>query len=327
MSKLHYHPKTQTFFNLHACEWCGGDASTDAVGATGSHIEWTGGNVPPEMLESEERGCTICLGCKGVVFYIEPIKSEHAIIKRPNQEYVDGKKSRKADEQLCKELNDNVNGIAHPDTSTDLTTETDGAKLADMIVIRLGSTIDDMFKRGVHLEIPIEEFMNLIKQNGVKPMAKNTERKTAKELIRSLIIKKKTDVQILAEVEKLFPESNADKKHCTKYRRELFVEEAVGVELAAVGSREHQEYGKANLAVAKRGPHKDYWGDYDNKQKASVKAEKEKAAAAKKAKADKAKEKVEADKVKKAAATKKAKTTKTPSKSKGTKVAAEDPLD
>ena len=151
-------------------------------------------------------------------------------------------------------------------------------------------------------------------------MAKQQERQTAKDLIRKLIIAKKTDAQILAEVEKKFPDSNADKKHCTKYRRECFVEELIGVEHAAVGSREHQEWGKANLANAKRGPHKEFWIEFDKKLK--VKAQAEKDAAKAKATAKKTADKKAVDD-KKAKAGKKS-PTKTDKKATGKKAGKKD---
>lgn len=105
-------------------------------------------------------------------------------------------------------------------------------------------------------------------------MAKPTDRKTAKDLIRALIIKKKTDDAIISEVQAAFPESSVDKKHCTKYRRELLVEGLIGAELAAVGSPDHREWAAANMALAKKGPHAEY-------HKASEAKAKEAAVAAK----------------------------------------------
>lgn len=291
MSQLHYHPLTKTFFNLSHCQWCNGPTSAMAEqdSQTASHGTWGDDVLPPLATE------TACENCKGIVFYVEPIKSKYAIIKRPNGEFVDERRSMKAANALCKELNDNLNGIEHPLVSTDLTNAEDESKMHNSVVVRLSSAINEIFPRGAHIELPIDKLLQFINENGVKPMAKLQDRKTAKDLIRSLIIAKKTDEQILADVEKKFPDSNADKKHCTKYRRECFVEELVGVEHAAVGSREHQEYGKANLAAAKRGPHKDFWIEFDKKQKAKAQTEKD----ASKAKADKVKaDKVKADKAK-----------------------------
>lgn len=116
-------------------------------------------------------------------------------------------------------------------------------------------------------------------------MAKQENKQTAKQLIRDLITKKKDDATIIAEVQKAFPESNVDKKHCTKYRRELFVEGVVDGSLAAVNSKDHQDWVAAdpkNLTAAKRGPHKEYWKERTAKEKAKADAEKA-ALAAKKA--------------------------------------------
>lgn len=124
-----------------------------------------------------------------------------------------------------------------------------------------------------------------------------TKRKTAKSLICDLIMKKKTDEQIIAAVKKEFPESNVDGKHCTKYRKELFNEELIGADLAARGSKEHREWAADNMALAKKGPHKAYWI-------AKEKADKAKAAEA--AKLAKAKAKEKATKAKAQAKQKKA---------------------
>lgn len=86
---------------------------------------------------------------------------------------------------------------------------------------------------------------------------------TAKELICSLISKGKTDDDILMAVKAQLPESNADGKHCTKYRRELFASGKIPVNFAARGSTEHREWANANPAKAKSGgPHKAFWREW-----------------------------------------------------------------
>lgn len=108
-------------------------------------------------------------------------------------------------------------------------------------------------------------------------MAKKIVFKTAKELIRDLIVKKKTDAFIIDAVLKAFPNSKADGKHCSKYRRELFNEMEIGPELASANSKAHRDWAKENMAAAKRGPHKDYWKEVEAKAKAAA-ATKKKAA-------------------------------------------------
>jgi len=90
-------------------------------------------------------------------------------------------------------------------------------------------------------------------------MAKKVEYKNAKGVICDLIKKKKSDDVIIEQTLELFPDSLVDKKHCTKYRRELFVAEEIDASLAAVRSKDHQEWAQENMAAAKRGCHKDYW--------------------------------------------------------------------
>ena len=116
------------------------------------------------------------------------------------------------------------------------------------------------------------------------------ERKSARTLIRGLIIKKKTDDQIITAVKKDFPESKVDSKHCTKYRKELFNEGKIDAALAARGSAEHREWALANMANAKKGVHKVYWIAREKAEKAAAaeKAKAEKARKAAKAKAAKA---------------------------------------
>jgi hypothetical protein len=112
-------------------------------------------------------------------------------------------------------------------------------------------------------------------------MAK-TAFKSAKSLITDLIIKKKDDETIIETVKAAFPKSKVDSKHCTKYRRELFTALEITAELAAVGSTDHQEWAHANMAAAKRGPHKEYWKQYAIDQKMKAAAEKAAAKATKK---------------------------------------------
>ncbi len=276
-SQTHYHSTTETFFKLGECDWCRGPVHelNDSVVFSGFEkdcLQWGEKELPAKPEEG------FCEACKGVTHYVDTIKGEYAIIKRPNGEVVDTRKSKKTANKLCKELNkkqgDSVDGTVVLDRKQELTNEPEDIKLGNSIIIRLTSTLNDTYTRGVHVEIPIEELLTLIKKNGAKPMTKTSDRKTAKDLIRSLIIKKKTDDQILGEVEKQFPDSNADKKHCTKYRRELFVEKEIEADLAAVGSREHQIWAKANKAAAKRGPHKDHWKDQEVKDKERIAAKK-----------------------------------------------------
>jgi hypothetical protein len=90
-------------------------------------------------------------------------------------------------------------------------------------------------------------------------MAKKIEYKNAKAIIYDLIKKKKTDEFIIEKTLELFPDSLVDNKHCTKYRRELFVAGEIDASLAAVRSQDHQVWAQDNMTAAKRGVHKIYW--------------------------------------------------------------------
>ena len=301
LQHTHYHARTKTFFTPGVCDWCKGTVMQgNAVGLEGKDIpkvkfqeeltargitQWGEKDLPPECGHDDDLGCIVCDNCNGNHFYVDRIKNEYAIVKRPHDEFIDSKKSKKSALKLCDELNakiraDNTGGTGNPAVETDLTKEEGDAKLGDTIVIRLAGDLDSTFKRGVHVELPVEKLSQFLTKLGVKPMAKNDKTLTAKDLIRGLIIKKKTDDQILTEVLRKIPDSNADKKHCTKYRRELFVEGQIGPELAAVGSREHREWAKGNMAAAKRGVHKEHWKEQEAKAKAAA-AEKKAAAKAK----------------------------------------------
>lgn len=282
----HYHGPTLTLFRLTTCAFCKGPVATDCIQAAtmpaGVKV-WGDASMPAlPMANVYQLGQVACARCKGHPFYLENVKSEWAVVKRETGELAGTKKTERAAQELCDSLNRKALDAAlgnsgesgeHVATTDALTTSTDESKLGPTVVIRLAGDLGNGMKRGDHLALPIAGLIDLINKTGVSTMAKVAERKTAKDLIRSLIAKKKTDDEILIEVQKTFPESNADKKHCTKYRRELFVEGVVGADLAAVGSKEHREWAQANLAAAKKGPHGAYWkAQGDTKPATSAKA-------------------------------------------------------
>ena len=115
-------------------------------------------------------------------------------------------------------------------------------------------------------------------------MAKKIEYKNAKAIIYDLIKKKKTDEFIIEKTLELFPDSLVDNKHCTKYRRELFVAGEIDASLAAVRSQDHQVWAQDNMTAAKRGVHKIYWKARATIEKA-VEEAKKKLKVAKKTKA------------------------------------------
>lgn len=268
----HFHAPTQTLFELATCGYCNGALCTDRVSTpklpNGVKV-WGDSHLPPLPIEGGA-----CTRCKGEPFYIEKIKSEYAIVSRAGGELAGSKKSEKAAALLCAQLNaqalaDSLPADEHVAGTDALTTSTDTSKLGPMVVIRLAGDLGNGMKRGDHLSLPIAALLTLINETGTTIMAKTAERKTAKDLIRALIIKGKTDAEVLDAVHKDFPESAADKKHCTKYRRELFVEEKIEAKFAAVGSTEHREWALANPALAKKGPHGEYWKEHAEKAAAA----------------------------------------------------------
>lgn len=277
--KHRYHAPTLTLFVLGECAHCKAAVAHDCIGAAkmpqGVKI-WGDPQLPamPVVNAYSKDPAEVCNRCQGEPFYVENVKSEWAIVRRTTGELAGSKKTEKAARELAAELNRNAlsnNPASHKHVAaTDsLTTHPHGAKLAPSVVIRLAGDLGNGMKRGDHLSLPIDKLIQLINETGTTIMAKTAERKTAKDLIRSLIAKKKTDAEILAAVQKDFPESNADGKHCTKYRRELFVEGVIGAELAAVGSAEHRAWAASNMAAAKKGPHGEYWKAQDAKAKAA----------------------------------------------------------
>lgn len=83
-------------------------------------------------------------------------------------------------------------------------------------------------------------------------MAKaQTKTKTAKELICKHIIAGWKDERIIKAVKKALPESKVDTKHCTKYRRLLFVEGEIGAELCATNSKEYKEWAEKDSKPSK----------------------------------------------------------------------------
>lgn len=279
MENPHFHTPTSTLFDLGKCEWCNHSTRLlDSVvvdACPAGALIWGEAELPPE--EHFDGVTENCDKCNGIAYYVEQIKSEWAVIKRPLGELAsDLLKSEKSARKLCDELN-GVSGTENPLMEGDLTFNLEDVKLDSTMVIRLTSTLNETYQRGTHVVVPMDKFLDLLNDTGAKTMAKQDTKKTAKQLIRDLIAKKKDDATIIAEVQKAFPESNVDKKHCTKYRRELFVEGEIGAELAAVNSKDHQDWVKAdakNLTAAKRGPHKDYWKEVDAKTKAKAAAEK-----------------------------------------------------
>lgn len=272
----HYHPITKTLFELGKCAFCNGTAALspriEDVMPSGCKI-WGEEHLPAREMFAED-GETICCGkCEGIAYYIENVKSEWAVIHRRTQTVAGLKKSEKGAKQLCDSLNnpkpaDSPAVAVNDAVESDLTTASIAIRLPGMVVIRLAGDLPNGLKRGTHIQLPIDRLTTLISEIGAAPMAKPADRKTAKDLIRALIIKKKTDEQIIADVQAAFPESNVDKKHCTKYRRELLVEGLIGAELAAVGSPDHKEWAAANPALAKKGPH----GEYHKAAEAAAKA-------------------------------------------------------
>jgi len=168
------------------------------------------------------------------------------------------------------------------------------------ISIRLYADLGDI-PAGTIVNCDTVELFNFIASTGAKVMPKKEG--TAKELICKLIKAKKTDQQILDQVADTMPESAADKKHCTKYRRELFVAGEIDASLAAVGSQDHKDWAEGHMALAKKGPHKDFWIAKEKAAKEAAAEAKRKAAEQKKAEA--AKKKAEAAAKRKAAAAKK----------------------
>ena len=298
---VHYHPKTKRVFNLERCEWCNGKVQSIKAFLADTPPEdckiWGDDTLPPETSWSETRNLGICRHCEGEEFYVDQASSKEWVIGiRPKGVVHSIHHSKPKAYKICDKLNkktpkDSPPKNPKPEAKTEtkkLTNQSSCGTVASTVVIRLAGNLDGTFKRGDHFTMPAAELLTLITKLELQPMTTNTERKTAKNLIRDLIIKKKTDEQIIDTVQAAFPESNIDSKHCTKYRRELFVEGTIKADLAAVGSNDHQEWVKgsaANLTAAKKGPHKDYWVDWDKTQKAKVvaakKAEKEKVAAAK----------------------------------------------
>ena len=263
----HYHPITKTLFELGKCSFCNvtaalGPRILDSL-PTGAKI-WGEEKLPAREMFAEDGETICCSVCEGIQYYIENVKSEWAIIHRQTQTVADMKKSEKGAKQACHLLNnppavDSASVAVNAAVENDLTSASTAIRLPGMVVIRLAGDLPNGLKRGTHVQLPIDRLTSLISEIGATPMAKATDgRKTAKDLIRALIIKKKTDEQIIADVQAAFPESNADKKHCTKYRRELLVEGLIGADLAAVGSPDHKEWAAANPALAKKGPHAEY---------------------------------------------------------------------
>lgn len=106
-------------------------------------------------------------------------------------------------------------------------------------------------------------------------MAKEkTKHVTAKSLILEAVVSGKTDNQIIAIVKKKLPESAVDAKHCTKYRREAFVEGTIEADFAAVKSKEHREWAADNMKAAVKGPHKDFYKEKAAADKAKAKVKK-----------------------------------------------------
>lgn len=282
----HFHPLTNSLFELTKCVFCRGTAAAGVkiLSSMPSGVKIWGEPALPartELADDLETEC--CTTCRGLPYYIENVKSEWAIIHRQTGAVASLKKSEKAAKLACQELNfppkaDTTPVAVNDAVESHLTTDISTARLPGMVVIRLAGDLPNGLKRGTHVQLPIDRLTSLIAEIGATPMAKPADRKTAKDLIRALIIKKKTDEQIIAEVQAAFPESNADKKHCTKYRRELLVEGAITAELAAVGSPDHREWAQANLAAAKKGPHGAYWKEVEVKQKEAAAAVKAKPA-------------------------------------------------
>lgn len=293
----HYHAVTKTVFELGACAFCRGTCAHNAkpLEHMPSGVKlWGESNMPARAEVADDLETECCTVCRGLPYYIENVKSEWAVIHRQTGAVAALKKSEKAAILYCRGLNavqadDNTQVSVNEAVESDLTTEQPAVRLPGMVVIRLAGDLPNGLKRGSHIQLPIDKLTQLITEIGALPMAKTAERKTAKDLIRALIIKKKTDDQIIAEVQAAFPESNVDKKHCTKYRRELLVEGAIGAELAAVGSPDHREWAAANMAAAKKGPHGEHWKAVEVKQKEAAAAAKAAPKAAPAAKAPVAK--------------------------------------
>lgn len=124
-----------------------------------------------------------------------------------------------------------------------------------------------------------------------------TPAKSAKTIILEGIAANKTDDQIIALVKKAHPESNADGKHMAKYRKMSFdgygsgeteVAGSGDESRAAVGSKVHRDWAKANMAKATKAstcPHFKHWLEVKKADTAAAAAKK---AAAKKAPAKKA---------------------------------------
>lgn len=269
----HFHSLTNQFFELVKCSFCARPAadSVKMLESVPAGVKFWGEQaMPPRVEVADDLETQCCTACRGLAYYIENVKSEWAVIHRVTGAVAGLKKSEKAAKQLCDSLNnpkagDSSEGSVNDPVEGNLTTETTTARLPGMVVIRLAGDLPNGLKRGTHIQLPIDKLTDLIAEIGALPMAKAETRKTAKELIRSLIIKKKTDAQIIAEVQTAFPESNVDAKHCTKYRREVFSEGLVDASLAACGSREHREWAAENMAAAKKGPHAEYWKSQDSK--------------------------------------------------------------
>lgn len=284
----HFHSLTSQFFELVKCPFCSRPAadSIKVLESVPAGVKfWGEPNMPARVELADDLETPCCTACRGLMYYIENVKSEWAVIQRTTGAVAGVKKSEKAAKQLCDELNnpkpmDSSEGSVNAAVEGNLTSETTTARLPGTVVVRLAGDLPNGLKRGMHLQLPIDKLTNLITEIGALPMAKAEGRKSAKELIRSLIIKKKTDAQIIEATQAQFPESNVDGKHCTKYRREVFAEGLVGPELAARGSREHREWAAANMALAKKGPHADYWKAQDAKPAAAPKAEAKPAAKA-----------------------------------------------
>ncbi len=85
---------------------------------------------------------------------------------------------------------------------------------------------------------------------------KTIQPKTAKALICKHILAGWKDERIVKAVQKALPDSKMDAKHCTKYRRLLFIEGSIGPELCAVNSKEYKTWQKENGTKPSKGSRK-----------------------------------------------------------------------
>lgn len=265
MDYTHYHKPTNTLFRLDACEGCGKPVRA----VTPATLPWRAGNRYGN----------------GLLAWGEPALPPECIY------------DELLDTTTCPSC---TNTAKRPPSTKVLTPAGAVDTLQSMVNIRLIDGIENThWCRGIYVQIPTHTLHELLVTTGAKPMARPKKVKSARAIMCELIKKGRSDDQILKQLLKRHPASKANKKILTKYRRELFLANEIGPDLAAAGSFEHQLWvQQGHMAEALRGPHKAHW----RQVRISNKAAEAKAKAKVKAKAKKAKAKTKEPTRKRAAA-------------------------